>query len=282
MTVIMNGNELSKKIKENLRLRATKLKEQNIEPSLVVVLVGEDPASQVYVRNKTRAAEQIGINAIDIRLPETTTEAEILDLIAKYNADETVHGILVQLPLPKHINEDRITQAISPLKDVDGFHPVNMGHLFMNEPLALPCTPHGIMEFFKEYNIDVTGKNAVVIGRSNIVGRPMAALLLNANATVTVTHSRTQNLKEIAREADILVVAIGRGEFVDADYVKEGAVVIDVGMNRNAAGKLVGDVDFASVNGKAGYLTPVPRGVGPMTIAMLMQQTIEFAERSLN
>lgn len=281
MTVLLDGKKYSAKVKDNLKQEVTRLKEVGLQPCLVVILVGEDPASQVYVRNKKKAAEFIGIKTIDHTLPKTTTQQQVLELVEKYNQDPNVHGILVQLPLPKHISEEKVTRAISPLKDVDGFHPLNMGHLFMNEPYSLPCTPRGIMELMKEYKINVVGKNVVIVGRSNIVGRPMAALMLNDDATVTITHSKTKNLKEITKQADILIVAIGKALLITADYVKKGAVVIDVGMNRLASGKLVGDVDFDAVKEVADYITPVPGGVGPMTIAMLMKQTVEFAKESV-
>lgn len=214
-------------------------------------------------------------------MPENVEEDELIRLIDELNSDGTVHGILVQLPLPKHINENKVTHRIIPEKDVDGFHPLNIGKLFMNIPGPLPCTPRGIMEFFKEYDIPVSGKRVVIVGRSNIVGRPMAALLVNSDATVTIAHSKTKNLAEVTRQADILIVAIGKDEFIDENYVRKGAVVIDVGMNRNSDGKLVGDVNMESVSKVASYITPVPGGVGPMTIAMLMKQTVELAERSV-
>ena len=279
--ILLDGKKYAQKVRLDLTQKVAELRKKAILPCLVVILVGEDPASQVYVRNKKRAANEIGIKTIDYTLPATTSEAELMTLVEKCNQDSSVHGILVQLPLPKHIDEEKITRAISPQKDVDGFHPVNMGHLFMNEPYSLPCTPRGIMELMHEYQIDVAGKEVVIVGRSNIVGRPMAALLLNDDATVTVTHSKTKNLKDVVKRADIVIVAIGRAEFITADYIKQGAVVIDVGMNRLTSGKLVGDVDFATVSQVASYLTPVPGGVGPMTIAMLMKQTVEFAQESV-
>ena len=274
VATILDGRMLSKKIRTNVSEKVSLLKQEGITPKLVVILVGEDPASQVYVRNKRKTAHALGIEAVDIRLPENVGEDEL-------NSDRTVHGILVQLPLPKHINENKVTHRIIPEKDVDGFHPLNIGKLFMNIPGPLPCTPRGIMEFFKEYDIPVSGKRVVIVGRSNIVGRPMAALLVNSDATVTIAHSKTKNLAEVTKQADILIVAIGKGEFIDENYVKKGAVVIDVGMNRNNDGKLVGDVNMESVSKVASYITPVPGGVGPMTIAMLMKQTVELAERSV-
>ncbi|MCZ2491050.1 bifunctional methylenetetrahydrofolate dehydrogenase/methenyltetrahydrofolate cyclohydrolase FolD [Dellaglioa carnosa] len=280
MVKIIDGKELAKTTTDNLKFEIENLKKKGIVPALVVIVVGEDQASQIYVKNKHRVAESIGIKSIITKLPSSTSESDLLALINEYNENPDVHGILVQLPLPKQINEKKITESIKPEKDVDGFHPVNIGRLVMNDPLAIPCTPMGIMRMFMAYDIDVKGKNAVVVGRSNIVGKPMAALLLNANATVTVTHSHTQNLSEITKQADILVVAIGQANFIKKADVKQGAVVIDVGMNRLDSGKLAGDVD-KDVADVAGYLTPVPKGVGPMTIAMLMEQTIELTKRSV-
>ena len=247
-----------------------------------MILVGDNPASQVYVRNKEKSALAAGFRSEVVRVPETITQAELLDLIAKYNQDPAWHGILVQLPLPKHIDEEEVLLAIDPEKDVDGFHPLNMGRLWSGHPVMIPSTPAGIMEMFHEYGIDLEGKNAVVIGRSNIVGKPMAQLLLAKNATVTLTHSRTHHLAKVAAKADILVVAIGRAKFVTADFIKPGAVVIDVGMNRDENGKLCGDVDYDAVAPLASHITPVPGGVGPMTITMLMEQTYQAALRTLN
>ena len=278
----IDGKNLAAKKQAELADKTTQLKEKTgLVPGLVVILVGEDPASQVYVRNKERSALAAGFQSQVVRLPETTTEKELLQLIEQYNQDDTWHGILVQLPLPKHIDEEKVLFAISPDKDVDGFHPTNMGKFWSGHPVMIPSTPAGIMEMFKEYDIDLTGKNAVVVGRSNIVGKPMAQLLMDANATVTIAHSRTKDLVAVTRQADILVVAIGRAKFVTKEFVKEGAVVIDVGMNRDENGKLCGDVDFDSVAEVASYLTPVPGGVGPMTITMLLEQTFEAAKRSL-
>lgn len=279
---IIDGKALAAKMQAQLAEKTARLKEETgLVPGLVVILVGEDPASQVYVRNKERSALAAGFQSQVVRLPETTTEEELLTLIEEYNQDDAWHGILVQLPLPAHIDEEKVLFAISPDKDVDGFHPTNMGKFWSGHPVMIPSTPAGIMEMFKEYDIDLTGKNAVVIGRSNIVGKPMAQLLMDANATVTIAHSRTKDLAAVARQADILVVAIGRAKFVTKEFVKEGAVVIDVGMNRDENGKLCGDVDFDSVAEVASYLTPVPGGVGPMTITMLMEQTFEAAKCSL-
>ncbi|MHC9536880.1 bifunctional 5,10-methylenetetrahydrofolate dehydrogenase/5,10-methenyltetrahydrofolate cyclohydrolase [Dellaglioa sp. BT-FLS60] len=280
MVEMIDGKKLAQITTDHLKLEIEDLAKKNIFPALVVIVVGENQASQIYVKNKHRIAETIGIKSIVTRLPESVSENELLALITEYNENSDIHGILVQLPLPKQINEKKITESIKPEKDVDGFHPVNIGRLVMNDPLAIPCTPMGIMRMFAAYNIDLDGKNAVIVGRSNIVGKPMAALLLNANATVTVTHSHTKNLSEITKQADILVVAIGQANFIKKADVKQAAVVIDVGMNRLDSGKLTGDVD-KNVAEVAGYLTPVPKGVGPMTIAMLMEQTIELTKRSV-
>ncbi|MGT2667372.1 bifunctional methylenetetrahydrofolate dehydrogenase/methenyltetrahydrofolate cyclohydrolase [Streptococcus rifensis] len=270
----IDGKALAAKLQGQLAEKTARLKaETGMVPGLVVILVGEDPASQVYVRNKERSALAAGFKSEVVRVPETITQEELLTLIAKYNQDADWHGILVQLPLPAHINEEKILLAIDPAKDVDGFHPTNMGKLWSGHPVMIPSTPAGIMEMFKEYKIDLAGKNAVVIGRSNIVGKPMAQMLLDANATVTIAHSRTKDLPALARQADVLVVAIGRGHFVTKDFVKPGAVVIDVGMNRDENGKLIGDVAYEEVAEVASYITPVPGGVGPMTITMLMEQT---------
>ncbi|MET3633683.1 bifunctional methylenetetrahydrofolate dehydrogenase/methenyltetrahydrofolate cyclohydrolase [Streptococcus porcorum] len=283
MAQIIDGKALAQKMQKKLAEKVARLKaEKGIVPGLVVILVGENPASQVYVRNKEHSALAAGFKSQVVRLPESTSQEELLDVIAIYNADTSFHGILVQLPLPDHINEEAVLLAIDPNKDVDGFHPMNMGRLWSGHPVMVPCTPAGIMEMFKDYHIDLEGKHAVVIGRSNIVGKPMAQLLLNKNATVTLTHSRTHHLAEVAKKADILVVAIGRGHFVTKNFVKEGAVVIDVGMNRDENGKLIGDVKYDEVAELASYITPVPGGVGPMTITMLMEQTYESALRSVN
>lgn len=279
MSTVINGRELADQMQAEIQKDVEKMTQQGIQPGLVVLLVGENPASQTYVRNKERAAAKIGILSKVEKLPETISEEELLAEIDKYNQDSRFHGILVQLPLPKHIDEEKILLAIDPKKDVDGFHPMNLGRLFVGKPEMIPCTPHGIMKMFEAYDIDLTGKRAVVIGRSNIVGKPMAQLLLMKNATVTIAHSKTEHLAEVAKEADILVVAIGRGHFVTKEFVKPGAVVIDVGMNRNQEGKLIGDVAFDEVSEIASYITPVPKGVGPMTITMLMYQTVEAAKK---
>lgn len=279
MSTIINGRELADQMQAEIQKDVEKMTQQGIQPGLVVLLVGENPASQTYVKNKERAAAKIGILSKVEKLPETISEEELLAEIDKYNQDSRFHGILVQLPLPKHIDEEKILLAIDPKKDVDGFHPMNLGRLFVGKPEMIPCTPYGIMKMFEAYDIDLTGKRAVVIGRSNIVGKPMAQLLLMKNATVTIAHSKTEHLAEVAKEADILVVAIGRGHFVTKEFVKPGAVVIDVGMNRNQEGKLIGDVAFDEVSEIASYITPVPKGVGPMTITMLMYQTVEAAKK---
>ncbi|HFI0143172.1 TPA: bifunctional methylenetetrahydrofolate dehydrogenase/methenyltetrahydrofolate cyclohydrolase [Streptococcus suis] len=280
MTVI-DGKALAAKMQAALAEKTARLKaEKGLVPGLVVILVGEDPASQVYVRNKERSALAAGFKSEVVRVAATISEAELLELIERYNQDDAWHGILVQLPLPAHISEEKVLLAIDPNKDVDGFHPTNMGKFWSGHPVMIPSTPAGIMEMFKEYQIDLEGKSALVIGRSNIVGKPMAQLLLDANATVTIAHSRTKNLLELARQADILVVAIGRGHFVTKEFVKPGAVVIDVGMNRDENGKLIGDVKYDEVADLASYITPVPGGVGPMTITMLMEQTYEACVRS--
>lgn len=282
MATIIDGKALAAKMQAELADKVAKLKaDKGIVPGLVVILVGEDPASQVYVGNKERSALAAGFKSEVVRVPETISQEELLALIAKYNVDDSFHGILVQLPLPKHINEEEVLLAISPEKDVDGFHPMNMGRLWSGHAVMVPCTPAGVMEMFKAYDIELAGKNAVVIGRSNIVGKPMAQLLMDQNATVTIAHSRTKNLPELARTADVLVVAIGRGNFVTKDFVKEGAVVIDVGMNRDENGKLCGDVKYDEVEPIASHITPVPGGVGPMTITMLMEQTYDSAVRSV-
>ena len=279
MSTVINGRELADQMQAEIQKDVEKMTQQGIQPGLVVLLVGENPASQTYVRNKERAAAKIGILSKVEKLPETISEEELLAEIDKYNQDSRFHGILVQLPLPKHIDEEKILLAIDPKKDVDGFHPMNLGRLFVGKPEMIPCTPYGIMKMFEAYDIDLTGKRAVVIGRSNIVGKPMAQLLLMKNATVTIAHSKTEHLAEVAKEADILVVAIGRGHFVTKEFVKPGAVVIDVGMNRNQEGKLIGDVAFDEVSEISSYITPVPKGVGPMTITMLMYQTVEAAKK---
>ncbi|WP_103570297.1 bifunctional methylenetetrahydrofolate dehydrogenase/methenyltetrahydrofolate cyclohydrolase FolD [Campylobacter concisus] len=278
---ILDGKAVSLKVKESVKVRADELKKFGVEPTLAVVLVGEDKASQTYVRAKEKACNEYGIKSVAHRLSENTTQNELLALINVLNLDDSIHGILVQLPLPKHIDTNVVLAAIDPRKDVDGFHAVNVGKLVSGLEGFVPCTPLGVMEILKEYGIDVAGLNAVVIGRSNIVGKPMANLLLNASATVTVTHSKTKNLKEICKNADLIVAAIGRPFFLKADMVKDGAVVVDVGINRLDDGRLVGDVDFEEVAPKCSYITPVPGGVGPMTIAMLLNNTILAAQAKI-
>lgn len=278
---ILDGRALSKKITQEQIVTVEKLKKVGITPKLVVVMLGDDPASDIYIRNKQKRAEKIGIDSQLVKLPEQTSQETLLKLIAKLNQDQSVDGILVQLPLPQHIDEQLIIEAVNPQKDVDGFSPINMGKLWSNQANLVACTPKGIMTMLAENQITVAQKNVVIVGRSNIVGRPIAALMLNANATVTITHSQTKNLAAITKQADILVVAIGQGNFIDESYVKTDAVVIDVGMNRLADGQLVGDVNFERVKEKAAAITPVPGGVGPMTITTLMAQTIEIARRRL-
>ncbi|UFT97730.1 bifunctional methylenetetrahydrofolate dehydrogenase/methenyltetrahydrofolate cyclohydrolase FolD [Radiobacillus kanasensis] len=276
---IIYGSELSTELKDNMKKEVNELHEKGIYPSLTVVLIGDNPASQSYVRGKQKAAAQVGVNSDLIELPSSTTQEELLQLIDRLNTDEEVHGILVQLPLPEQINEQVIIEAIDPSKDVDGFHPINIGRMMAGKDTFLPCTPFGIITILKSRNIEIAGKHAVVIGRSNIVGKPVGQLLLNENATVTYCHSRTKNMKDFTLSADILIVAVGKEHFVSADYVKEGAVVIDVGVNRMENGKLTGDVDFESVKEKATFLTPVPKGVGPMTITMLLHNTVKAAKQ---
>ncbi|EEL86231.1 bifunctional methylenetetrahydrofolate dehydrogenase/methenyltetrahydrofolate cyclohydrolase FolD [Bacillus cereus] len=280
VAVIIKGNEVAEKKRAQLKEEVVKLKEQGIVPGLAVILVGEDPASRSYVKGKEKGCEQVGIYSELIELPETITEERLLAEIDRLNGDDRINGILVQLPLPKHIEEKAIIERISPEKDVDGFHPISVGRMMTGQDTFLPCTPHGIVELVKETNLDVSGKHVVVIGRSNIVGKPVGQLFLNENATVTYCHSKTQNIKELSKLADILIVAVGRAKMVTADYIKEGAVVIDVGVNRLETGKLCGDVDFDNVLDVAGYITPVPKGVGPMTITMLLHNTVESAKRA--
>ena len=275
MPHIINGKEISQQIKDELKAEVTRLAEKGRHACLAVVQVGNDPASSVYVNNKKKACAYIGIESKSYELAEETTEEELISLVEELNADDGVNGILVQLPLPAHIDEDRIIRTISPDKDVDGFHPVSVGRLWIGEKGFLSCTPAGIIQLLKRSGIAIEGKECVVIGRSNIVGKPMAALLLRENATVTVAHSRTKDLKEIARRADILIVAMGKKKFITREYVKAGAVVIDVGMHRDAQNHLCGDVDFTGVGSVASAITPVPGGVGPMTIAMLMDNCVE-------
>ena len=275
----IDGKRISQEIRDELKIRVAELKNQGIEGCLAVIQVGEDPASSVYVKNKKRACEYIGIGSRSYELPQETTETELLNLIGKLNKEEEVSGILVQLPVPDHIDENKIIQAISPKKDVDGFHPQNVGNLCIGQPGFVSCTPLGVIELLKRSGVSIAGKKCVVLGRSNIVGKPMALLLLRENATVTIAHSKTQNLKEVTREAAILIVAVGRAGMITGEYVKEGAVVIDVGINRDENNKLCGDVDFDTVEPICGAITPVPGGVGPMTIAMLLHNCLESVER---
>lgn len=273
--MILNGRELSEKIQESVK---EEIAESGLAPCLATVIVGEDPASQMYVRMKHRACENVGIKSAGVELPAESTTEEILKAVSELNADPSVHGILVQLPLPSHADTERVIESVSPEKDVDGFHPYNLGRLFSGRPDFVPCTPGGIMTILSEYGINPEGKRAVVIGRSVDVGRPMAALLINANATVTVCHSRTENLEDEIRNAEIVVSAIGRAKFIREDMIRDGAVVIDVGINQDDNGKLCGDVDFENVEKKTSAITPVPGGVGPMTIATLMQNTLKSAK----
>lgn len=275
MAKLIDGKTISAQIKDECRERVAKMKAEGIEVTLAVIQVGNDPASTVYVGNKKKACEYIGIRSLAYELPEETTERELLDLIAQLNGREDVNGILVQLPLPGHIDEDKVLDAIDPGKDVDGFHPQNVGALCIGKPGFVSCTPAGIIQLLKRSGVEIAGKECVVIGRSNIVGKPMALLLLRENGTVTVTHSRTRDLKEVTKRADILIAAVGKPRMITADYVKEGAVVIDVGIHRNENNKLCGDVDFESVEPLCSAITPVPGGVGPMTIAMLMNNCVE-------
>ena len=279
MATIMDGKALSLKLKEQMKQRIEQLKQQGINPKLVVVLVGDNSASQVYVRNNHKSCGEVGIESEVITMPEQTTQQELLEVVERLNQDETVDGILVQLPLPKQIDEKTVLRSILPEKDVDGFHPVNVGLLSIGDECFAPATPSGIIAMFQEYGINIAGKNCVVIGRSNIVGKPMAALLLKNNATVTICHSKTEDLASYTRRADVVIVATGRRHTLTADMVKEGAVVVDVGMNRNEQGKLCGDVDYEEVKEKASFITPVPGGVGPMTITELLENTIQAAQR---
>ena len=278
MAKLIDGKAVSARVKAQVRDEVTALKEKGVHVGLAVVIVGNNQASRVYVNNKKKACAEVGIESFEYALPEETTQAELLELVDKLNKDDNVDGILVQLPLPKQIDENAVINEILPQKDVDAFHPANVGHIMIGDYSFLPCTPAGIMELVADTGIDVCGKKCVVVGRSNIVGKPMAMLLLHSNGTVTICHSRTENLKEICAEADILVAAVGKRDFITGDMVKEGAVVIDVGMNRNDEGKLCGDCKFDECAEKAGFITPVPGGVGPMTIAMLMKNTVTAAK----
>lgn len=276
---IIDGKAISAQIKDECKAKALEYKAQGIEPCLAVILVGNDPASSIYVNNKKKACEYVGIKSLSYEMPEETTEEELLKLIDTLNKNDEVNGILVQLPLPKHIDEDKVIKAISPLKDVDGFHTSNVGALCIGEPGFVSCTPAGVIQLLKRSNVEIAGKHCVVIGRSNIVGKPMALLMLRENATVTICHSKTADLKDICKQADILIVAIGKPRYINDEYVKDGAVVIDVGIHRDENNKMCGDVDFDSVKDKVSKITPVPGGVGPMTIAMLMSNVIYSLER---
>ena len=279
MAIIIDGKELAKKIRANLKIECEELKKKNINSKLTVIMVGEDPASKVYVRNKSRACEDVGIKYEEYLLDSKITQKELIELIEKLNNDKTINGILLQSPIPSNLDINEAFRTISPQKDVDGFNPLNVGKLVLNQDTFVSCTPYGIMKMFEEYDIDLTGKNVVILGRSNIVGKPLIHCCLNKNATVTSCHSKTQNIAQKAKEADVLISAIGKANFVTADMVKDGAVVIDVGINRLDNGKITGDVDFESVKEKASYITPVPGGVGPMTIAMLMNNVIKATRR---
>lgn len=276
--IIIDGKKISTEIKDECKEKVALYKEKGIEICMAVIQVGSDPASSVYVNNKKKACEYIGIKSLSYQLEESTTEEELLALIDKLNKDDAVRGILVQLPLPKTISEDKVLMAISPAKDVDGFHPMNVGNLCIGRKGFLSCTPAGVIELLKRYNIEISGKECVVVGRSNIVGKPMSILLLRENGTVTITHSKTKDLKEVCKRADILIAALGKPKFITEEYVKEGAVVIDVGIHRNENNKLCGDVDFDAVAPKCSAITPVPGGVGPMTIAMLMKNCVDSVE----
>ena len=278
MAEIINGKELAQKIRLGLKDEVNELKNKGIVPKLAVIMVGDDKASKVYVRNKSKACEEIGVEFEEFLMDESTTMNQLLDLIEELNNRKDVHGILLQSPIPKHLDINLAFNKIDYRKDVDGFHPINVGKLSIGEDCFVSCTPFGVVKMLEEYNIDVQGKNVVIIGRSNIVGKPLIQCMLKKNGTVTVCHSKTQNIKEITKNADILIAALGKAKFVTADMVKDGAVIIDVGINRNDDGKLVGDVDFENVEKKASYITPVPGGVGPMTIAMLMTNVVKAAK----
>lgn len=282
MYKIIDGKEVAASVRESIKKEVEVLEKDGKKTGLAVIIVGNNPASRVYVNNKKKGCAEVGMESFEYALPEETTTDELLELVEKLNNDTAVDGILCQLPLPKQIDEKKVLNAIAPNKDVDAFHPVNTGHIMIGDHSFLPCTPAGIMEMLKYYNISVEGKECVVIGRSNIVGKPMAMLLLGQNGTVTICHSRTKNLKEVTRRADILVAAVGKAYFVTEDMVKDGAVVIDVGMNRNADGKLCGDVDFEAVKDKCSFITPVPGGVGPMTITMLLKNTLTASKEHFN
>ncbi|HUK55615.1 MAG TPA: bifunctional methylenetetrahydrofolate dehydrogenase/methenyltetrahydrofolate cyclohydrolase FolD [Nitrospiria bacterium] len=280
MTEIIDGKKISAEIKGRIKENVAVLKAEGRTPGLAAVLVGDNPASVIYVRNKRKACEEVGIYSEEHKLPASTKQEDLLNLILQLNNDPKIHGILVQLPLPKHLDTEQVLYAVSPKKDVDGLHPNNVGHLTMGSPVFVPCTPAGVMAILDYHKIPIEGRRAVIVGRSNLVGRPVGLLLMHRNATITVCHSRTRDIGAVCREGDILIAAIGKPRFITADMVKNGAAVIDVGINRLPDGKLVGDVDYEPVSQKAGWITPVPGGVGPMTIAMLLQNTLEAAGRS--
>lgn len=277
---ILDGKKVSAKVREDLKLEVDNLKKEGIKPKLAVIMVGNDLASKVYVRNKNKACEEIGIEYEEFLLGEETTMEELLNVIDNLNKNQNIDGILLQSPIPKHLDINKAFRTILPEKDVDGFHPINAGKLSIGEKCFVPCTPHGVVKIIEEYNIETEGKNVVIVGRSNIVGKPLIQCMLQKNATVTVCHSKTRNLEEFTKKADILIVAIGKQKFITENMVKEGVVVIDIGINRNEEGKLVGDVDFDNVSKKASYITPVPGGVGPMTVAMLMENVVEAAKQN--
>lgn len=275
MAEIINGKKLAKKIREDLKVKCEELKGKGVNPKLAVIMIGDDKASQIYVRNKSKACEEIGIEFEEHLLDGNIEQQDLIDLIKRLNQDEKIHGILLQSPIPKHLDINEAFRTIAPGKDVDGFNPLNVGKLCLNQDTFVSCTPYGIMKMFEAYDIDLTGKNVTILGRSNIVGKPLIQCCLNKNATVTICHSKTKNLKQYTQKADVVIAAIGKSKFVRADMIKEGAVIIDVGINRDEDGNLTGDVDFENVYNKVSYITPVPGGVGPMTIAMLMNNVIK-------
>ena len=278
MAIIIDGKELAKKTRQNLKIECDELKSKGITPKLAVIMVGDNPASKVYVKNKSKACKEVGVEYEEYLLDSNITQKELIDLIKKLNNDKNINGILLQSPIPKHLDINEAFRTIDYHKDVDGFHPMNVGKLTLGQDTFVSCTPYGVMRMFEEYNIDLCGKNVVILGRSNIVGKPLTQCCLNKNATITVCHSKTQNTKKLTKEADIVISAIGKPKFITEDMIKEGAIVIDVGINRDENGKIVGDVDFENVKQKASYITPVPGGVGPMTVAMLINNVIKAAK----
>ncbi len=278
MAIIIDGKELAKKTRQNLKIECDELKNKGINPKLAVIMVGDNPASKVYVRNKSKACQEVGVEYEEYLLDSNITQKNLIDLIKKLNNDKNINGILLQSPIPKHLDINEAFRTIDYNKDIDGFHPMNVGKLTLGQDTFVSCTPYGVMRMFEEYNIDLCGKNVVILGRSNIVGKPLTQCCLNKNATITVCHSKTQNTKKITKEADIVISAIGKAKFITEDMIKEGAIVIDVGINRDENGKIVGDVDFENVKQKASYITPVPGGVGPMTVAMLINNVIKAAK----